>query len=280
MIKINLLPKEARKHAGLGEQIAILIILLVGTMVGIGFRWNYLDGVIAQKQQEIVDTEQKLQELQKVIEEIKEFEKRRDALIAKLAVIARLEKEQKMPVYLLDEIYSTLQDDLWLLVLAQSGSLAAPEATIDLQGTALSNPVVANYVRNLQESKYFTNVELAFSRIRELQTQEVRDFQVSATLTVEKGMLADLLTYVARAIQEKYAGSPEAELYVTALTEESENIVNSEKFNELLKSGGSLDEIRNQFETALKEKVKSRLTAEQFDEFLKIFESGVKVTAG
>ena len=70
MIQINLLPKEARKRIGLGQQIFFLLLILVVTFAGIGFYWSYLNGVIEQKQLEIARTKQRLQELQKIIDKI------------------------------------------------------------------------------------------------------------------------------------------------------------------------------------------------------------------
>ncbi|MBD3326792.1 hypothetical protein GF339_19565 [candidate division KSB3 bacterium] len=147
--------------------------------------WSYLNGVIEQKQQEIADTKKRLQELQKIIEEIEQFEAQRKALEQKLAVIAQLEKEQKFPVHLLDEVYQTLEADLWLESLSQSST------GMTLQGTALSNPVVSNYLRNLENSSYFNTVELIFSRSRVVGSQNVRDFQISAGLTSAAQLFAD-----------------------------------------------------------------------------------------
>ena len=181
MIKINLLPKEARKRVGLGEQILIILLILIVTFVGIGFYWSYLNGVIEQKQQDIARTQQRLQELQKTIDEIEKFEAQRKALEKKLEVIAKLGKEQKLPVRLLDEVYLTLEDDLWLGSFQQSGD---GRAGMGISGSALSNPVVSNYLRNLEESGYFGNVELIVSQSREIGSQNVRDFQIRMNLTV------------------------------------------------------------------------------------------------
>jgi type IV pilus assembly protein PilN len=184
MIKINLLPKEARKRVGLGEQIFIIVVVLILNFAGIGFYWRYLNGIIEQKQEEIARTNQRLADLQKVIDEIKKFEQQRAALERKLQIIAKLEKEQQVPVHLLDNLYLTLVDDMWLRSFQQSGNNLA------IQGSALSNPVVANYLRsldkpkNLGKSPYFDNVELIVSQIRRVGTREIRDFQVTATLTV------------------------------------------------------------------------------------------------
>lgn len=176
MIKINLLPKEARKRVGFVQQIVLMSLMLIVTFVGIGFYWSYLNGVIEQKNQEIADTEARLKELQKIIDEINKFEAQRLALEQKLAVIAKLEKEQKLPVHMLDEVYKTLEEDLWLTSFTQQAD------ALSVNGSALSNPVVSDYMRNLQESKFFKNVELVVSQSRQVGTQTVRDFQLNMQL--------------------------------------------------------------------------------------------------
>lgn len=177
MIKINLLPKDARKRVGLTQQIVIMAIMILATIFGIAFAWSTLDGMIAQRQEEIARTQQRLQELQKVIEEINKFEAQRQALEQKLAVIAKLEKEQKIPVHMLDELFLTLEDDMWLTSFQQQNQ------DLLVNGSALSNPVVSDYMRNLEESPYFGNIELVVSQSRQIGTQTVRDFQLKVTLT-------------------------------------------------------------------------------------------------
>lgn len=178
MIKINLLPKEARKRVGLGEQIFIIALVLILNFVGIGFYWSYLNGVIEQKQADIARTQQRLQELQKVIDEINKFEAQRQALEQKLKVIEKLEKEQRLPVRLLDEVYLTLEDDLWLNLFTQRGE------DLSVNGSALSHPILSNYMRKLDDSLYFDQVRLIVAQTRTIGTQDVRDFQINMKLTV------------------------------------------------------------------------------------------------
>ena len=101
MIKINLLPKEARKRVGVWDQIIILILIVSATIVGIVVWHGWLNGRIDQLNENIAKTQQRLDELQKVIAEIEEFERQRQALEDKLRIIAKLEKEQQLPVHLL-----------------------------------------------------------------------------------------------------------------------------------------------------------------------------------
>ena len=177
MIKINLLPKEARKRVGVWDQIIIIVLVVIGTVVGI-LVWNgWLEGEIDRLDENIAKTKQRLEELQKVIAEIEEFEKQRKALEDKLRVIAMLEKEQQLPIHLLDELYMTLEEELWLRSFNQSGM------NLNISGIAFSHPVVSDYHRNLDESPYFSNVDLKGTQRVEIAGREVRSFQITATLT-------------------------------------------------------------------------------------------------
>jgi type IV pilus assembly protein PilN len=177
MIKINLLPKEARKRVGIWDQIIIITLVVIGTVVGI-IIWNSsLNGKIDQLNKSIADTQQRLEELKKVIAEIEEFERQRKALEDKLRVIAKLEKEQQLPVHLLDELYHTLEENMWLRNFSQA------DMNLSITGIALSNPVVADYNRKLEESPYFSNVDLKYTQRSEIANREVRNFSITATLT-------------------------------------------------------------------------------------------------
>lgn len=177
MIKINLLPKEARKRVGIWDQIIIIILVVIATVVGIVVWNSWLNGQIDQLNENIAKTQQRLKELEKVIAEIKEFERQRQALEDKLKVIGKLEKEQQLPIHLLDELYVTLEEDLWLMNFSQAGM------NLTITGNALSNPVVADYVRSLEKSSYFSNVDLRFTRAVTMGTREIRNFQITSTLT-------------------------------------------------------------------------------------------------
>lgn len=178
MIKINLLPKGARKRVGIGEQLAIIVVVLLASFTGIGFYWGYLNNVIEQRQQTIAKTQQRLDELKKVIDEIETFKKQQAALQQKLDVIAKLQKDQQLPVRLLDEVYLTLEDEVWL----RAFSIA--DKSINIQGMALSNPVVANYQRKLEKSKYFSNINLGGTQLQRIGTQDARSFSFTAVLVI------------------------------------------------------------------------------------------------
>lgn len=182
MIRINLLPKEARKRVGVTEQIVIIVVVLILTVAGIIFWLKTLNGIIEQKQTQIAQTKQRLAELQKIIDEIKAFEAQRAALERKLEIIAKLQKEQQVPVHLLDHLYLALVDDMWLNSFSEGGG------RISLSGSALSHPVVSNYLRSVENSPFFANVELGGTSLRTVGNQEVRNFSVTAGITVPEDL--------------------------------------------------------------------------------------------
>lgn len=275
MIKINLLPKEARKRVGLGEQIFIIIVVLVATFVGVGLYWDYLNNVIEEKQNHIVQIKARLQELQRIIDEIEQFEQRRAALMAKLAVIETLKKEQKMPVYFLNELYLTLEEDIWLRTFQQTGSLAAPDAVVNISGTGLSNPVIADYQRNLQDSLYFTNVKLVTIQERPIGTgRSVRDFTLMANLTTANGMMSDMLEGMSpeelMKLNELMAtGMEKLGKFMTVMMEEMEAMQKAGELDKL--KDLPPEEAKAQFEEMLKTRLEQRLSPEEYQEFLQGF---------
>jgi type IV pilus assembly protein PilN len=183
MIKINLLPKEAKKRVGIGERIALIVIVIALTCGAIGFTWNYLNTVIKDTQAEITKTQQRLDELKKVIAEIEALEQQQAALQQKLDVIEKLKKEQQLPIHILEEVYLTMEDDLWLTSFSWSGT------SFNFAGVAMTNPVVADYVRNLERSQYFATPELRSTTRSNIAGQEVRNFSVTANLAVPENLI-------------------------------------------------------------------------------------------
>jgi type IV pilus assembly protein PilN len=280
MIKINLLPREARKRVGIGEQIAVIVLVLVATVVGIGMYWRYLDGVIEQKEADIVKTQERLDELQKVIDEIKAFEQQRAALEQKLEIIATLEKEQQMPVHLLDELYQTLEEDMWLQSVGQNQSLASTEANVNIQATALSNPVVSNYLRNLQNSPYFQNVELLFSQGTRIGNREVRNFQVQARLSVEKGLAADMLKLMASGdlitVDESLLTSAgPLKNFLVPMLEAIQELEESGELETLIEADISAEERQAQFDQLLKNYVSNYVSEQEFATFEQVYTPGM-----
>jgi len=176
MVKINLLPKDAQKQHGVVGQIVLFSLIILLTLAVDVAGWIYLDNQIASLKQDIQKKEAKLAELDSKVKEIEKFKADKKDLENKREAIRKLEKDQKIPVRLLDEIYKTLEADLWLTAFSKTAE------KLSISGVALSNPVISGYLRNLADSPYIKNVELIISQESKLGDRTVRNFQISCEL--------------------------------------------------------------------------------------------------
>jgi len=155
MIYINLLPvRAAQKKEKLVEQVFVLIVavaLVVASCVGV---YAVLLSKILIEKSEISQKEQHISNLQKKIQEVKNFEKLQKDLRIKLDILDKLKAGRSGPTHLMDELASAIPDKLWLETYKESGG------KISLVGLAMNEETVAVFMQNLESSKYFMNVEL------------------------------------------------------------------------------------------------------------------------
>lgn len=103
-------------------------------------RIQYLNGELALLDQEF--------------SRIKELEKKKKNLIARMDVILKLQVSRPEVVHLFDEIVKTVPPGVQVIDLVQSDRL------ISINGIADSNTRVSNYLRNLDESRWFQHPSL------------------------------------------------------------------------------------------------------------------------
>ena len=155
MIQINLLPhREARRVADLRESIMLLVLGLVvlgGSIV-------FLSG---QVEDQLTDARLSVQQLESDIERYKpqealvaDFRKKKSDLEDKLEVIRNLDRARSGPVRMFEELSLQTPERLWLTGLSTEGG------RIKLVGSSLDNGVVADFLRALNASAHFANVDL------------------------------------------------------------------------------------------------------------------------
>ena len=159
MIRINLLPvKAAQKKEKLQSQLMILVLALIVTAGICGAAYVHIVGKVDDLQVQINRKKSEIAQLQKVIKEVKNFEKRQKDLRAKLNILEKLKVARVGPVYLLDELYKAIPDKLWLTKFKEGSGKA------QISGIGVSEETVALFMRNLEASKSFKNVELKVTK--------------------------------------------------------------------------------------------------------------------
>ncbi len=179
MIEINLLPhREARRAADLRQTLALLILGLVIEGGLIAYMNSEVADSLAAAEASTVQLQGDIEQYKPQEAQVEGFKRTRGQLEDKLGVIDGLDKGRSGPVRLLDELALSTPERLWLTGLKTSG------VKITLQGESLDTGMVADFLRGLNESKYFTNVDLdRTARGKEIEGVKLVTFVITAELT-------------------------------------------------------------------------------------------------
>lgn len=175
MIRINLLPiRQARKRESVKQQLVLAVVILIGAAVGIYLWYNSMASKVEERKRQIKTTQQQIEQYKKAIGEVEKYKGLEDTLNRKLKIIESLIKGKTGPVKVLDRLSQVVPKQVWLLKWAETNGL------VTLEGEALNNKYVAQFVTTLKESgqpaaavgggagtekqqahgQYFTNIRL------------------------------------------------------------------------------------------------------------------------
>jgi type IV pilus assembly protein PilN len=155
MIEINLLPhREARRAADLRQTAGVLVLGLVVVAGGIAMVDSGIEKDIADAQATVRQLEADIARYKPEQEQVEKFKAKRSELEDKLDVIKGLDRARSGPVRIMDELSKNTPDRLWLTSLVTEG------IQITVEGDSLDTGVVADFLRSLNASPYFTEVDL------------------------------------------------------------------------------------------------------------------------
>ena len=183
MIKINLLVEARAERAARAPLIALgaaslnnylLLGLIILGLAFVGLRYWKLSSTLAAIKSEIVVNQREFDRLKPIIAEVEAFKKKNAELKHKIEVIEELKQKQYGPVRVMDEVSKALPDLLWLTSMGLAGN------TLSLQGQALNENAVANFISNLGASPFFAEPSL---KIMSQDDRGVFTFDLSCTFT-------------------------------------------------------------------------------------------------
>lgn len=183
MIKINLLAEARAERIARAPLIALgagnlnnylLLGLIILGLAFVGLRYWKLSSTLAAIKAEIVVNQREFERLKPIIAEVEAFKKKNAELKHKIEVIEQLKQNQYGPVRVMDEVSKALPDLLWLTTMGLAGS------TLSLQGQALNENAVANFISNLAASPFFAEPSL---KIMSQDDRGVFTFDLSCTFT-------------------------------------------------------------------------------------------------
>lgn len=154
-MEINLLPhREARRAADVRESIGLLLLGLVLIGGGVFFLNQKATRELHVAEETIAQLEANIARYKPQQELVTKFKKQKKQLQDKLDVIGSLEQARTGPVRVLDELASSVPDRLWLTKLETKGR------SITIEGESIDTGVVADFLRSLNASPFFENVDL------------------------------------------------------------------------------------------------------------------------
>jgi len=184
MIRINLLPfRAARKKENIRKQVSVFFLCLLLVLVVLGWVHFYLGGKQTRLTTNVADTKKELALYKQKNAEIREIRKKLQDLEMRQKVIQDLEKKRFEPVHILDELADKIvAERMWLT------RLDIRSNQMDLDGIALDNNTVADFMDNLEELPELNEQQLPMYekvRLNRLQQEEIRNlamkrFEISA----------------------------------------------------------------------------------------------------
>lgn len=177
MIKINLLPVRAAKRKETARQHSLVLVASLILVVVLALAlYSYLLVKISSTKDEIARSEQEIAELKAKIGKINDLEKLKAEVSKKLDVLNQLRKARTGPVQRFLTLSLSAPDKLWLT------NYDEKEANITLKGMAFTEELIASFMRSLEASPDFTNVELVVSEQAEVAGMKIKKFELKFSL--------------------------------------------------------------------------------------------------
>jgi type IV pilus assembly protein PilN len=178
MIEINLLPvREARRRADLRELLMQLMLVLLMACGVIALVHSRLGDDLDLAAARVRQMEHDIEQFKPQLAQVAAFRKQKAKLEKKIDVIDGLDRARSGPVRILAELATRAPERLWLTSLETRGN------AVTMRGESIDNEIVALFLRALDESAYFTDVDLGSSVLGgERKGVRLVSFDVTATL--------------------------------------------------------------------------------------------------
>jgi type IV pilus assembly protein PilN len=182
MIHINLLPvRQIKQRAAARQQLATFIFsfcILLAVVAIVGF---FQTSKVSGLQKDIATLQQEKQRLGKILKMITDLEKKKAIIEKQIAIVKQLKKSSSLTVHILDEVARiTPNKRMWLNSLSQSGS------KLSITAMALDNRTIAQYMEELKQSPYISDVNLASTKLSKYEGADLKTFSLTCAVGAPK----------------------------------------------------------------------------------------------
>jgi type IV pilus assembly protein PilN len=181
MIKINLLPyRVSKKKETAQQQLIVISVVIVGVLIALGAVYTITIGKIKTTKTEITRAENELADLKKKIGEIDNLKKLQAEVQKKLDILNQLRKEKTGPAIRLARMSDIVPEKMWLTKYSETGTM------VSISGLSYSEDYIAEFMRSIQSSNEFMNVDLQVSEQQEVNGIKLKKFDISCALKMDK----------------------------------------------------------------------------------------------
>jgi type IV pilus assembly protein PilN len=181
MIRINLLPYRAsKKKETATQQLAIIGVVILCALAIVGGVYYVTLNKISTTKQEITRSEEELANLKKKVGEIDKLKKLQAEVQRKLDILNQLRKEKTGPATRLARMSDIVPDKMWLTRYQESG------LKVSISGLAYNEELIAEFMRSIQASDEFGDVELLVSEQQEISGVKLKKFDITCVIKVTK----------------------------------------------------------------------------------------------
>jgi type IV pilus assembly protein PilN len=155
MIRINLLPfKQLAAEVSRRREITIGAVVLGLALLAIATVHFFQAYQLSSLESELATLRGDLQTLNTKIKEVGDLQNKIKDLRGKNKIIADLNKKKSGPVLVMENLANATPATLWLTELKETGG------NLILNGLAVDNKTIADFIAGLETSKHFKTVEL------------------------------------------------------------------------------------------------------------------------
>ena len=183
MIKINLLPfRLARKKENVRRQVSVFILLLAFAAGCLYYGNSIWNDQIKALELDVASLDYELKVAMTAAKEVDRITKELDDLAQKMKVIGELEADRKEQVELLEAMTKlVIEKRMWFTSFSVSGR------TISIKGIALDNTTVADFMRKLEKSGFFSSVVLGnLTKETVSKTMNLKKFEITCNKVIPK----------------------------------------------------------------------------------------------
>lgn len=179
MIQINLLPlREARRKEIVRFHISVFVLtVLLALAVIFYLKWNAVQRE-RELDQQIRTVQAEIAKLDKMLGEINQLKKEKERVERRLKVIESLERGRMGAARLLDELSKKVPEKVWI------EKMEKKEASLKLEGIALDDETIADFMTMLETSPLVRKVELELTERHQIGDVRLKKFVLRCTLAL------------------------------------------------------------------------------------------------